>query len=342
MKLPSARDGEDVIVRHKRIPFSFWPTYEGSRREGLQWTLFASDPWFLIDSYLLELDEGAAKDEARALLLQARDFYRAATNSEIAAAKPLLLYYAFLNLAKCLAVYRAEAALGARVMHGISEKLPSTPGSIYGDANILRHQDAFSAFKKFSDALGDDLPNAVAPATTVPLRSQDFLAQILIGHRVWCSGQGINERFVGLEAIRYRHNPDTREMWVTAWVNKDDLTRFSYSQKAAATALNVGKGGEFKNVISERVGEDGRQLVEFELAAPEVYPNRPSEMLQPLALKVRKSLWRSVTSYPPYRKYYLYLGHQRKLYSPNSSRCMSHVTILDRSPAINRRASRPY
>ncbi|HVQ07136.1 MAG TPA: YaaC family protein [Allosphingosinicella sp.] len=307
MRLPAAREGEDVVVRHKRTPFSFWPTYHGTRREGLQWTLFASDPWFLIESYLSNLEDEEVYNEAYAFLAQARDFYRAATDSDISAAKPLLLYYAFLNLGKCLATYRGAASLGSNVKHGISEKLPTTPGAIYGDANILRNQDANSAFKKFSDALGDALPNAVAPATHVALRSQDFLAQILIGHRVWCSGEGIKERFISLQDVRYRHDPTTQEMWVRVRMYKDDLSRFSYSQTAAASALNIGGGGQFRTVICDEAGEDDRELIEFEQIATEHYPNRPSESLQQLSQKVRKSLWRSVTSYPPYRKYYIYI-----------------------------------
>lgn len=307
MRLPTARDGEDVIVRHKRIPFSFWPTYHGSRREGLQWTLFASDPWFLIQSYLTNLEDETVYSEAYAFLVQARDFYKAATDSDINAAKPLLLYYAFLNLGKCLATYRKEASLGSNIKHGISEKLPITPGAIYGDANILRNQDPVSAFKKLSDALGDSLPPAAPPATHVPLRSQDFLAQILIGHRVWCSGEGINERFISLQDISYRHDPPTHEMWIRVRMYKDDLSRFSYSQTAAANALNVGRGGQFRSVICNETADGGRELVEFEQVNTKVYPNRPSESLQQISENMRKSLWRSVTSYPPYRKYYIYI-----------------------------------
>lgn len=307
MILPAASDGEDVVVRQKRVPFSFWPTYKFSRREGLQWTLFVSDPWFQIETTLKNMEDKGAYDEAYAFLIQARDFYRAATNSDISAAKPLLLYYSFLNLAKCLATYRADSNLGANVKHGISEKLPTTPGAIYGDANILRNQDAQSAFMKFATALGDNLPNATPPDSHVGIRSQDFLAQILIGHRVWCLGEGINERFISLQDIRYRHDPATRDMWVSARMYKDDLTRFSYSQKSAAAAFNIGGGGEFRSVVCDAKGDDGRELVEFELVGREHYPNRPSEAMLPLSNKIRKSLWRSVTSFPPYRKYYIYL-----------------------------------
>ena len=55
------------------------------------------------------------------------------------------------------------------------------------------------------------------------------------------------------------------------------------------------------------MGDDDRPLLEFELTNKTTYANRPSEELLPLALLVRRSLWRSVTSYPPYRKYYIYL-----------------------------------
>jgi hypothetical protein len=307
MRLPPPREGEDVIVRHKRIPFSFWPTFQGTRREGLLWTLFASDPWFQIEAILGNLDDGSAYDEAYAFLIQARDFYKAATDSEITAAKPLLLYYSFLNLGKCLATYRADASLGSDIRHGISEKLPTTAGAIYGDANILRNQDANSAFMKFSAALGDQLPAATPPASHVTIRSQDFLAQILIGHRVWCLGDEINERFISLQDIRYRHDPVSHEMWVTARLYKDDLTRFGYSQKAAADALNIGGGGTFRRVACSALGDQGRELVEFELENVENYPNRPSEALMSISQRVRKSLWRSVISIPPYRKYYIYI-----------------------------------
>ena len=52
MRLPPPTDGEIVRVRDKRIPFSYWPTFPGRTREGLRWTLFVSDPWFLIENTL--------------------------------------------------------------------------------------------------------------------------------------------------------------------------------------------------------------------------------------------------------------------------------------------------
>jgi hypothetical protein len=272
----------------------------------MQWTLFASDPWFLIESNLKRLANVPARDESVAFLRQAHDFYRAATNSEISAAKPLLLYYSYLNLAKCLATYRAGISLGSRIKHGLSERLPTTAGAVYGDVNVLRDQDAQSAFAKFSAALGDTLPGVVPQQ--VPIRSQDFLAQVLIGHRVWCRADEIKERFISLRDVRYRHNPDTNQIWLSVRIYKDDLKRFGYSLRSAAAALNAGGGGAFRSVACDARGDDGRELVEFELINPANYPNRPSEALLSLSQQMRKSLWRTVTSYPPYRKYYIYLA----------------------------------
>jgi hypothetical protein len=273
----------------------------------MQWTLFASDPWFLIESNVQKLTNSSAREEALAFLHQARDFYRAATSSEISAAKPLLLYYSFLNLGKCLATYQGNVSLGPRIKHGLSERLPTTPGAVHGDLSILRSQDQDSAFAKFSAALNDRLPPGAPPNNHATIRSQDFLAQILIGHRVWCRAEQIKERFISLRDIRYRHNSASNEIWLSVRMHKDDLTRFGYSLTSAAASLNLGGGGAFRGVVCNARDNDGRELIEFEMVNPLLYPNRPSEAILQLSQQMRRSLWRSVTSYPPYRKYYIYI-----------------------------------
>jgi hypothetical protein len=258
-----------------------------------------------MESAVSELDE-APRIEATAFLVQARDFYRAATHSEIGAAKPLLLYYGFLNLAKCYAVYASDATIGSGTRHGLSERLPTTLGAVHGDVRILRNQDAVSAFAKLSGALQDPLPAANPGLNYAELRSQDFLSQILIGHRIWCLGEGINERFISLQDVRYRHDPDTHDIWITVRMFKDDLSRFGYSLRTAAAALNSRLGGAFHSVACQDEF-DGRLLVEFELTNKLNYPNRPSEALQALSDIISRSLWRSITTIPPFRKYYIYI-----------------------------------
>lgn len=304
MKLPPAREGSGLLVREKRVPFTYWPTYQGATREGLQWTVFASDPWFLIETSLAGLTL-PAREQANAFLSQARDFFRAATDSHISAAKPLLLYYSFLNLAKCYVVKRANAPITGRVDHGLSEKLPITPGAIHGDVHILRAKDQSSAFAMFSTALGATLPPVNAPHDVAAIRSQDFLAQILVGHRLWCrSDNNRRERFVSLRSVRYRYDYDNRTVWVGADVFKDDLTRFGYSQKEVAEAF--GAVTPFRNVASDLVINQ-RPVVKYEMINPVAYPNRPSEALATLSQSLKPRLWRSVTLDHPFRKYYVYI-----------------------------------
>lgn len=304
MKLPPVRDGTKLLVRGKRVPFTYWPTYPGTTREGLQWTIFASDPWFLIETSLANLTP-TAQEQARAFLTQARDFFRAATDSHISAAKPLLLYYSFLNLAKCYVVKRQNAPITAKIQHGLSEKLPTTPGAIHGDVHVQRDKDAVSAFAMFSAALGAPLPAINAPNSAAALRSQDFLSQILVGHRLWCrADNNRKERFISLRTVRYRYNYDDQMVWVAADVFRDDLTRFGYSQKDVADAF--GTTVPFRNVASDQE-INGRALIKYEMVNTIGYPNRPSESLAVLSQALKPHLWRSVTMDHPFRKYYVYI-----------------------------------
>lgn len=309
MILPQPRAGEEVKILQRPTQFSYWPAGEGKRREKLQSTLFASDPWFLIRSVLASINNSAASTQAYAFNDQARDFYSAAMHSDITAAKPLLLYYSFLNLAKCYIVKQTNSPLVGRISHGLSEKLPTTVGAVHGEVSIAVN-DPGSAYAKFARSLGEQLPAAVAPATTVKSRSQDFLAQILIGHRVFCQGEGIKERFVSIEEVEYRFDQATRMLWLRLRLFHDDLQRLGYSQKLLVSSLT--RAGAWRNVACVEL-KDGRRLIEAEQIQQTPYQHWPLSKLNELSATIRPALWRSVTAYPPYRKYYLYFATSSQL-----------------------------
>jgi hypothetical protein len=294
-----------VKVRQRPTPFSYWPAGEGAKREKLQSTLFASDPWFLIRGSINTLTNPSAISQSAAFLSQARDFYWAATNSEVSAAKPLLLYYSFLNLAKCFVVVSNDAALTGRVSHGLSEQLPTSLGAIHGLISIDATNIQTSAFARFAHALGETLPRPAPGKTHVPIRSQDFLAQILIGHRVFCQGEGLKERFVSIDSIDYRHDSAAKQSWLRMRLFSDDLSRLDYRQSNVVTAL--ARSGAWRNVTCE-IERDGRKLIEIEQTNSTGYNQRPLSILNDLSSSARPALWRSVTSYPPYRKYYVYMA----------------------------------
>jgi hypothetical protein len=92
MKLPAARLGTRLKVNKKLITYSFWPTKNGLRgNASLQSLLFSLDPWALIDQAIKTSCPAPAREEARACVTQARDFYTAAVDTQRIAARPLTL-----------------------------------------------------------------------------------------------------------------------------------------------------------------------------------------------------------------------------------------------------------
>lgn len=303
MKLQDARTGEVVQVRKRPVAFSFFPTFQRNRREGVHSILFITDPWNIIRHRTETISNDIAKQQAFAFLAQARDFYTAAQNSDVSAAKPLLLYYSFLNLAKCFVVNKHGTALRI-VRHGLSEKLPTTSGAIHGHVDIdITKNPNVSAFVMFAQALGVSLPTPVAQKTHVQMRSQDFLAQILPGHRVFCQAENFKERFISLESIDYMHDTAQKEIWLRVRAYADDFTRHGYP----LTGLSRYLSDQFiwRNVKCE-VSLNGRRIIEAETKKTLPYTQRPSQSIGPLSNQARSRLWRSVSAYPPYRKYYVY------------------------------------
>jgi hypothetical protein len=303
MKWVDPRMGEVVHIRQRPATFSFFPTYQGAKREGVHSTLFATEPWNIIQHSLEKLIDSNARRQALAFLVQSRDFYNAAQNSDISAAKPLLLYYSFLNLAKCLTVKSKGAALRS-VRHGLSEKLPTTAGAIHGNVSIdITGNPDLSAFVMLANALGAPLPQPIAPKTNIEIRSQDFLSQVLIGHRIFCQADNIKERFISLDSIDYIQDIETQGVWLRVRAYADDFTRLGYNLNDLSK--NLGEEGRWRNVnCSESI--NGRRIIEAETTYVTEYGHRPSQVISSISVEARQRLWRSVTAYPPYRKYYIY------------------------------------
>jgi hypothetical protein len=306
--LPQPRDGQIVRVRSKPIPFSYWPTDPGTRREKIQSTLFATDPWSLILRQVeSELSENStALSQATAFLRQAKDFYSSAMNSNVDAAKPLLLYYSFLNLAKCFSVFKSRSPIIGKLGHGLSEKLASTGNVLEGGVNAVGGPGAFALF---AQALGQPapLPPPIQGQVHPTYSSRDFLSQILVGHRLYCQGADILERFVSIDKIEIRQSSTSQDLYLWSRLFKDDLQRLGYSQQALLSRTGLAEG--WRNVSCDQV-VDSRSMIAIEEVATHHFPNRPSEALGEVVKSPKSLLWRSVTSNPPYRKYYVYFSSQ--------------------------------
>jgi hypothetical protein len=140
MKLSSPRTGIRLRVNKKLIPYSFWPTKNGSKgNASLQSLLFSLDPWAMIDQAIKTSCPKLAQAEAIACLTQARDFYSAAVDSQRIAAKPLTLYYCFMNLVKAFCLTRGTRISFDKAQHGLAEKLRAPLGRELIDAFLMAH-----------------------------------------------------------------------------------------------------------------------------------------------------------------------------------------------------------
>jgi hypothetical protein len=304
MRLAEPRLGEQVRVRDRVVTFSAWPIGQGSRREKLQSTLFASDPWNLIQYCVDEIANDTAKVQARAFLRQSKDFFQASISASADAAKPLLLYYSFLNLAKCFVVKRRNSPLTARINHGLTERLPVTAGAINGEVGYAPNNNA-GAFQLFADALSFVLPVGPLVNGQVNIRSTDILSQILVGHRVLCQAEGYNERFVSIEKMEYLQDSNIKSVWLSAILQRQDLTRLGYTGGDVAASLGR-TGNGFRNV-TWLPAQNSERMVQFEQRTLFTYNQRPSEVLNEVSASTSTLIWRVVTTFPPYRKYYVYV-----------------------------------
>src|SRR5947209_1600531 len=120
---PAPRVGRPLQIRNHQLPFSLWPMRRTTRRYGLHPPLFATNPWSIITRSVRTRCPVAARPPALAFLSQAADFYQAATTGGVVAAKPLLLYYCFMNLAKAYILTRGLRPNLDVAQHGLSEQM---------------------------------------------------------------------------------------------------------------------------------------------------------------------------------------------------------------------------
>jgi hypothetical protein len=277
------RVGSPVTIKSRPIAFSYWPTYRTNRRYGLHSHVYANNPWALIHISVRTRCPAAARDEALSSLEQAEFFYRSAVSVREWAAKPLPLYYSFLNVAKAFALTERVRPTFDRAQHGVSEQLPAGGKELH-DALLEVHPSPGkrgpNLFADFGTALGDP---RVATTSKYPVPM--LLPQIVPGHRIWCDAAGSDERFFAIDSIPFSHSSTPKELWATFRILDDDLDRVGKSRRdlLKETRLN----GMSKEV--EAIKEDGRSklAVQLEQVQPMPYSGRTADKLAALVASLR-------------------------------------------------------
>lgn len=275
--------------------------YRGKRRYGLQAQMYATNPWALIQRAIDEYCPKPCRSEAQALLAQAHFFYDAVERAQDWAAKPLLLYYSVMNLAKSYILTRQVRTTLDQARHGISERLDA------GQRELLdAYLDAFP-FDPAKPNVFADFWEAVSGYKLPAKRRLDITAllpQVVVGHRIWADAADEDERFISVERIRLLDDPSAKALWLVIQLHASTLTQqgVGHAELLKASGLNLG----FRDVKAVPDGTGGEWFVQFEQRTPITYAHRPSDSIPDLIEPVRQHLWAAVTTARPFREYYLY------------------------------------
>jgi len=302
--LPQARQGQRVEVKQRPVPFSFWPSRRGRLHYGLQSLLFARDPWLVIGRTVKNECPRNRQPEALAYLEQSMDFYSAATSAGITAARPLALYYSFMNLVKSYCLTRGARATFDQAQHGLSEQ--RAPGTRELLGALLRAFPSVPAnpANNFDEFMQVYSGTGLAAARDYQLPV--LLPQIVPGHRLWAQAAKENERFIAIHDLQFWHRLANRTMWLNLYFLADDLSRLSVTHQRLLDESRL--AGAFREVACN-LQFQGRDLLCIEQIATHAYPGGyPADEFEHVIDPIRGRVWVTVGTVSPYRRYYVYLS----------------------------------
>ncbi|TXC71335.1 hypothetical protein FSB78_10560 [Sphingomonas ginsenosidivorax] len=299
--LDGERDGSALSAQGRKLDFSFWPIRASATINVPSTRLFSLDPWAIIRQSIESECEPARLPEALACLGQASAFFEVGTSQGNEAARPLALYYSYLNLMKAYCLTRGGVATFERSLHGLWEEHAAGHGVENAVLSTVKPGRPFATDLKVFERIAMTLPGQ-SPALAGKYRLASVVPQILSGHRLWAEAADETERFFIVRDIAFRHHPASGDVWLRIDMLREDLSRFGIEPQDMLS--RAGLAGTFRQVRCDRP-----KRVRFE----QITPRRPVDgdplpELQHLIDALRPSLWMTVTVIPPYRRYYLYLS----------------------------------
>jgi YaaC-like Protein len=289
------REGDSLRIGRETVSFGRNIIVRAKSGFVVQPRLFVNDPWPMIAEGIHRASpKGKTRDIAHSFRRQAEDYFLAATVARELAVRPVLLYYAFMNLAKAYAVAKGNAKLAGRAFHGV--KLATGAPRAISDARITFETQSTGRPGVFQELLRhlDGNPHVL----TADLRLGYLLPQILPGHRLWCYAARRRERFLPVEHFHVRHPKPARQVWLNLYLRKSDLDRIGLTEGKLLSEADI--GGEFEPTTA------ADPYVCFQQRNPESYGADPAEALDKIIRNVRNKIWETVKITSPYRKAYVY------------------------------------
>jgi hypothetical protein len=234
MPPPPERAGTPLRISGQRINFSQWPTRKGGRGYVLQPEVLSNAPWDVIE-YAIKGKYGSRSSNRKvclSFLEQAKAFYFASETYD-EAARPLLLYYSFLNLAKCFIQYTGTEPDLDNAQHGLWERRGRE--AFFG--STVNAAKTSATKKNVFDLLGQSLGlNALSTNKSYKV-IKHLIPQIVIGHRLWSSASAKAQKFVRCDRISFRHHKGQRHIWIRILIRRDDIRSCNLASLLAVYAL---------------------------------------------------------------------------------------------------------
>jgi hypothetical protein len=295
-KKPShPRTGEALQIGREIVSFGRNIISATSTGFTLEHRLFVNDPWELIAEAIARAVPAVKnRDIAQSFRRQAQDYFRAATVSSELPVRPVLLYYAFLNLSKAYLISKGSITVTGKASHGISfprprpRAIPGSPINFEGRKPAVFHE------------LLERLDGSTALLSS-PLRLGYLLPQILPGHRLWCYATGYPERFLSVERFEIRHSPTAKEVWLSFYLNSNDLARLGLTETTVLTRAGLGDF-EYSHGFLPPIPD----CYHYQQKKPLVYASEPGGALAKIVQSAKNLFWETVKLDSPYRKSYIY------------------------------------
>lgn len=288
------REGDPLQIGRETVFFGRNAVAQTKSGFTLQHRLFTNDPWAMISEGIHRaLPKGRTREIAHSFERQAEDYFRAATAGRELAVRPLLLYYAFLNLSKAYAVTKGNTRVVGRSFHGV--RAASRPRAIPG--SLITFEATSPARPGVFQELLHHL-NGSPVVLRSDLRLGYLLPQILPGHRLWCYAAHRAERFLSIDHFQVRHSSTLKHVWLNIFISKSNLAPLGLSEARVLSEADL--IGEF-----EVAGEFESRIC-FQQVRPESYSVDSAEGLALIIAKVRNKIWETARIASPYRKPYLY------------------------------------
>jgi len=216
---------------------------------------------------------------ALAFLEQAEDFYGAARAPRLAA-RPLLYYYSFMNLAKAFITVKGNLPL-ANCMHGLREGSDNIRPRLRLTSQEVKVNDAGTGrtqvYREMVKACGFSVPNK-----PTPIRVVDLLAQVVGIHETYCHSFDIWKRFFPIHQIMFEMDSSRKVAWISFYVSEDELAKGSDTAPRDIRDALVGFREVESPLMHHRKYESKQELS---------YGRSPKETLQRLIEITKPDIW---------------------------------------------------